>query len=101
MGHFLPEEDHVGSDAEHHSDDAVAHQAEVPPPPPLPLLCRRLLSMSLSKLLPVAHALLGFRTDGEAVGGGGTGGANVRNRQNRSVNEAILTVINKSISIKL
>ncbi len=60
---FLPEENYVGSDAEHHSDDAVAHQVEVPPPLPLPLLCRHLLCMRLTKLLPVANALLGIHTD--------------------------------------
>lgn len=60
----LPEEDYMSSDAEKHSDDTVAHQAEVPSFPPLPLLCRRLLRARLVKLLPVTQVL---RTDGKVV----------------------------------
>lgn len=65
---FIPEEDYVGSDAQHHSQDAVAHQAEVPPPPLLPLLCRHLLCLRLTKLLPVTRVILGIRAGGKAEG---------------------------------
>lgn len=58
----LPEEDYMGSNAEHHSDDAVAHQAEVLPPPPLPLLRRHLLCVRPTKLLTVAYVLLEIHT---------------------------------------
>lgn len=61
---FVPEEDYVGPDAEHHGDEAVAHQAEVSPPPPLRLLCRHLLCLRVTKLLPVTKVLLGIRADG-------------------------------------
>lgn len=64
---FVPEEDYVGSDAERHSEEAVAHKAEVPPPLPLPLLRRRLLRLRLTKLLPVTTVILGMRTDGRVV----------------------------------
>lgn len=57
----------MGSDAEHHSEDAVPHQAEVPPPLPLPLLCCHLLCVRLVKLLPVTHILMGVRADGREV----------------------------------
>lgn len=56
----------MGSDAEHYSDDAIAQQVEVlPPPPPLPLLCVHLLCMRVTKLLPVTNVVLGVPTDGE------------------------------------
>lgn len=57
----------MGSNAEQDSDGAVAHQAVVPPPPPLPLLCRHLLCLRVMKLLPVTIVLLGIRTDGKVV----------------------------------
>lgn len=53
----------MGSNTEEHSDDAVAHQADVPLPPLLPLLCRHFLS--LTELLPVTNIFVGRRTGGE------------------------------------
>lgn len=64
---FLPEENYMHPDAEHHADDAVSHQAEFPFPSPLLLLWRDLLSIRLSKLLPVTHTLLSIRADGKVV----------------------------------
>lgn len=64
---ILPEEDDVGADAEHHGDDTVAHQAEVPPPAaPLPLLCS-LLCVRLMELLPVSHVVPVIHADGKEV----------------------------------
>lgn len=43
----------MGSNAEQHGEDTVAHKAKVPPSPTLPVLRHRLLCTSLMKLLPV------------------------------------------------
>lgn len=60
---FLLEEDGVGSYAEHHSDDTIRHQAEVPPPPLLLLLGHHLRSVRVMNLLPVTNVLIGVHAD--------------------------------------
>lgn len=58
---YLPEENQVSPDAEHHGQHAVANESEVPPPPVLPLLPRCLTRTRLMKLLPVI-TVVGVRT---------------------------------------
>lgn len=60
---FLLEEDGVGSYAEHHSDDTICHQAEVPLPPLLLLLGHHLWSVRVMNLLPVTDVLIGIHAD--------------------------------------
>lgn len=57
---YLPKEDYVHANTEHHRYEAVTHQPEVPPPLLLPLLCRHLLTVCLIDLLPVTHVVLGL-----------------------------------------
>lgn len=60
---FLLEEDGMGSYAEHHSDDTIRHQAEVPLPPLLLLLGHHLWSVRVMNLLPVTDVLIGIHAD--------------------------------------
>lgn len=56
----------MGSDAEQHGEDAVAHKAKVPSSPALPVICHRLLCTRMMKLLPVTCVV---HAGGKGVGG--------------------------------
>ena len=56
----------MGSNAEHHSDETVGHQPEVPVLPRLSLLRCHLWRLRLIKLSPITKVVLGIRADGKS-----------------------------------